>query len=592
LGAVPLAIGITGSAHAAEHRPPPGAVKLPARSIEHVSGATCGKVGGVWRPGTVVTAHWFIADTQQAKNYQAAARHARARAKRTDMAQAKFYTHRAAEHQTLCTPAPSRGATGATTPTIYPTYPIFPGAPAPTPPTPLRFNLSGAIGLTLTDPSASAASAGPTATLASVAARQAAATATAQSAATVTPQSAATVTPQSAPTGTPSLLKVEPGGQLAPAVTSGPAPISHFLIGPNGTIYVAFSHPINLNDPNGPGAPGGCALAEVDPSKGVPTCVDDSLFSVSWNTVGAGPIQFDSSGAIYYEGQAPYGGNVLRKFDGTTTRTLLGDGARLSLGSFDVTPDATVLVTGETMSTGTSWTRRLSPAGSISTLANGSVSFMDTFPDGNVYIGGYGMNGVLSACCNGGPVVARYNTTTSQVDPEWWISLGASGPTQFSTASLCASPTPAQAGFCNGGMNNLGWLHTTPDGNVYALAQGGGSGTLMQYFPTVQFLPTQLATVKVVTNAGADLAAAGLDAAGHNVLTLIDPAHGGERVLLGPDNETEIYHLSYVASHNEVLFDGLRFSDGQYVVGEYNLSTGQLTMKTTGSGKLADLQAF
>jgi hypothetical protein len=42
----------------------------------------------------------------------------------------------------------------------------------------------------------------------------------------------------------------------------------------------------------------------------------------------------------------------------------------------------------------------------------------------------------------------------------------------------------------------------------------------------------------------------------------------------------------------ETLFDGPRFSDNQYVVGEYNLSTGQLTVSATLSSKLTDLQSF
>jgi len=99
LGALPVAIGITASAHAAVHRPPAGAVKLPARSIKHVSGATCGKVRGVWRPGTVVTPHWFVTDTRQADYYRAAARRARGSAKRADLSRAKFYRQRATKHQ-------------------------------------------------------------------------------------------------------------------------------------------------------------------------------------------------------------------------------------------------------------------------------------------------------------------------------------------------------------------------------------------------------------------------------------------------------------------------------------------------------------
>ncbi len=104
LGALPLAIGITASAHAAVHRPPAGAVKLPARSIKHVKGATCGKVKGAWRPGTVVSAHWFVTDAQQAKNYKAAARCARGGAKRADLAHARSSTPREPASVSACAP--------------------------------------------------------------------------------------------------------------------------------------------------------------------------------------------------------------------------------------------------------------------------------------------------------------------------------------------------------------------------------------------------------------------------------------------------------------------------------------------------------
>jgi len=65
-----------------------------------------------------------------------------------------------------------------------------------------------------------------------------------------------------------------------------------------------------------------------------------------------------------------------------------------------------------------------------------------------------------------------------------------------------------------------------------------------------------------------------------------------ERELIGPDNEIEIYHLNYVADGNKILFDGLRFSDNQYVIGEYDLTTNQLSVVSAGSTKWAGLQSF
>jgi hypothetical protein len=86
---VRLTVGLATSATAATYRPPAGAVKLPARSVKHVSGVTCGQVRGTWRPGTSLPASWFVTDAQQSANFTKAARQAEGAAKRADLAQAK-----------------------------------------------------------------------------------------------------------------------------------------------------------------------------------------------------------------------------------------------------------------------------------------------------------------------------------------------------------------------------------------------------------------------------------------------------------------------------------------------------------------------
>jgi hypothetical protein len=57
-------------------------------------------------------------------------------------------------------------------------------------------------------------------------------------------------------------------------------------------------------------------------------------------------------------------------------------------------------------------------------------------------------------------------------------------------------------------------------------------------------------------------------------------------------NEIEMYHLNYVASSNKIMFDGLRFSDNKYVIGQIDLNTGQVNSSQTGSSKLVDFQTF
>jgi hypothetical protein len=112
------------------------------------------------------------------------------------------------------------------------------------------------------------------------------------------------------------------------------------------------------------------------------------------------------------------------------------------------------------------------------------------------------------------------------------------------------------------------------------------------YYPTVELLPSEVTGINVAAGAGNDVALAGTNADGQNVLTLLNPATGTQHELIGPDDEIEVYHLNYAAHRNEILFDGLRFSDNQYVVGEYSVSTDQRKISATLSGKLADLQSF
>jgi hypothetical protein len=294
------------------------------------------------------------------------------------------------------------------------------------------------------------------------------------------------------------------------------------------------------------------------------------------------PIQFDASGAIYYSGYTiPTGGQsghtVLRKFDGSTIRDLIT--GNVWVQSFAVAPNGTVVVTGQTTSTNTVWTRRISPSGSLATLENGSVNFTSVFPDGNVYMG---------TSSNSGSV-ERYLTASDQMDSRPWIADATSGANPYNDAHPVWCPD--QQFSCIGGWNSINWSYSSPDGSEYVTTGSMDGSALAQYFPKVQLLPSQVKRIGVAAGVGNQIALAGTDTNSRNVLTLVNPADSSERQLIGPDNEIEIYHLEYVASSNEILFDGLRFSDNQYVVGAYNLSTNQYSVSIS-AGKLADLQGF
>jgi hypothetical protein len=85
---------------------------------------------------------------------------------------------------------------------------------------------------------------------------------------------------------------------------------------------------------------------------------------------------------------------------------------------------------------------------------------------------------------------------------------------------------------------------------------------------------------------------AGVNQNEKNVLSLFNTSDNSEIQLIGPDNEIEIYHLNYVASSNKIMFDGLRFSDNKYVIGQYDLNSMTFSASQTGSTKLVDFQTF
>jgi hypothetical protein len=63
---------------------------------------------------------------------------------------------------------------------------------------------------------------------------------------------------------------------------------------------------------------------------------------------------------------------------------------------------------------------------------------------------------------------------------------------------------------------------------------------------------------------------------------------------LGHENDIEIYHVNFVyeGGASKILFDGLRFSDNKYVLGQVDLSTKQVSVTSTIAAKWSDFQTF
>jgi hypothetical protein len=351
------------------------------------------------------------------------------------------------------------------------------------------------------------------------------------------------------------------GGQLQEAVVSGTARISRFIIGPGQKTYLVFEFPTYVSDE----APK-CVLVEVDKATGIPTCVDSSLNFVNWpeNAFGGNPgVQFDAAGAVYYTGFSGTDGVLRRRTPAGIVTDLISGNVQLQ--NFLVLPDGWVIIAGSTISTGTSWVRAVSPGGSLKSLATAPGGFIGLFSDGNAYLG-------LES------KVQRYDSASNSLESKAWIG---EGDAYYEPEAICAGcgsiPWPSAPHFA-----------ATSNGDVFSYP----GGTLARYYSVPAAMKTEVKTVTTIVAAGSRLILSGLNESGQNVTVAYDPATETDAPLIGPAEETEVYHLSYAPSTNRVLFDGLRFADNRYVIGEVDLSGGQVSISAAGTAKWQEIQAF
>lgn len=386
--------------------------------------------------------------------------------------------------------------------------------------------------------------------------------------------------------GKTNLDAVAADGSTEEAAISGTAKIKKFLIAPDDTVYLLFVEPVDLDVTN-PADPE-CLLARVDPDSGRPTCVDDSLVMVDWpddTTLSNDAIQFGPGGAIYYSGLTAANKTVLRRVVAGRTTDLITD--YMYLSDFLVLPDGSVITTGQTKSTGSQWTRRVAPQGGLQTIAPEQMQFLDRYPDGNVYMGGFWSQYSLA--------VGRFLTATNQLDTKYWIGSSSAEPAAdfyFDRDAFCSDGQAAtRAGFCQGNGAMLRDSATTSDGQVFVIAGSGANNILARYYPGLVFPDIAIRPTAVVA-AGRKLVLAGLSGTGQNVISIYDPASDEAATVVGPDNEIEAYHFSYSPSRNEVLFDGLRFSDNTYVLGRIDMDTNAVTVSPAGDQRWEDFEAF
>jgi hypothetical protein len=385
------------------------------------------------------------------------------------------------------------------------------------------------------------------------------------------------------------LMKVSEIGELEEVIDSGAANISKFLIAPNNKLYALFESRVNLVTGTVSYSEDGCLLAEVDTETGEPTCVESQPNTqIFWETGSANaPIQFDADGAVYYVAwNWSTGVQIMRRYLDGEKVDLINDG--MELLDFLVLGDKTIFLSGQSLSTRTSWVRRLSPEGSLKNVVTSeSSNFLRLFPDGNVYFG---------AWTDEGPGVDRYLVQEDRLDSMRWIGADWGQDARYHSDDFCMDEqfNYLQNGFCSYRGAYITDIHETLSNKVYAIAGSSWDGKKvpMQYYPEVQRVETVVHKTLVSQVILNHLLLAGLDQEDVNVMTLLDTSDGSEIQLIGAENEVEVYHANFSAGNGKIYFDGLRFADNTYVIGHVDMQSLQVTVSPTGGAQLVDFQTF
>ena len=336
--------------------------------------------------------------------------------------------------------------------------------------------------------------------------------------------------------------KLEADGSQSDPLINGDVKVANFFIDPNDAVYatLAGKQPLVTGGPE-------CLLVKINSVTGVPTCIDSSLDSIDWTGeegVLPPPVQFDSSGAIYYRGQS--GSNtVLRRNTNGVIKNLIN--ANIQISAFYATPKGEVVLCGNTESSNMNWVRVVRTDGSLSNLnARNSCYFMQRFSDGRLWIGFGGLPGRF----------LRYDLSAKKLDDHLILKDEIVGELGLDFGTSLARLTDS--------------FHFPSTKESWGLADNP-SYTLFRYTPTFMKAETSISNYTIGRRVLNTLILTGLDKNDVNRLILYDTQSGNEIVVFDGRNEIEIYDMVFIAGTNKLMFSGLRFSDNEYVVGQVSL---------------------
>jgi hypothetical protein len=358
---------------------------------------------------------------------------------------------------------------------------------------------------------------------------------------------------------TSGLVAVTATGLTRDALLSGNATISEVMTTTAGDYYVLFATATALTNGGQP-----CLLARVNYATGDPRCIDSQLNQIQWSQDmfrhGAA-VQFDRSGNVFYIGTLMNGKTALRKYSNGTITNLVAD--NINLNDFLVLSNGSVIVSGQTVSTGASWIRLISPNGSIKNLIAGKSSyFIHKFVDGKIYVGSFDSNF--------GYFIQRMNSDSTAMESKYWYRFGGSGLSVLDASDYC-EPKYFSEGFCMWGGTHAQKIFNVLGKKTFGIVGTNGDYDLVQYYPTLKAATTSVDRITLSQTVISDILLAGTTDSGTNTLTIYETSDDTETVLMDASNEIEIYNMNYVVSTNVIMFDGLRFSDNQYVIGQVNL---------------------